>query len=846
VDPTADTTIEPDETVALTLVEGTGYTIGTTAAVVGTILDDDQIVSLAVAPATSSEDGSGNLIYTFSRNANGALNRALSVNYTVAGSATLGTDYTGIAATPAIKTITFAAGATTATLTVDPTADTTIEPDETVALTLVEGTGYTIGTTAAVVGTILDDDQIVSLAVAPATSSEDGSGNLIYTFSRNANGALNRSLTINYTIAGSATSDIDYTGLSVLGPTQSITFPAGALTASLTLDPIADSEIETDETISLTLVPGAGYTVSTTSAITGMILNDDMLIEAAGNTKLIRNSDGSGFAQVGHLQPIKITSPWGASIGSDATVWQILAAETIAGVNQLLWRNNIGNFLHTWRLDANWSWTGSFGMIAPSSSAAYELEVIFLVDANGDSIVGNPFDIIETKGNTSLLRRANGQAFAQVGNATPIAITSPWGAAVGSPSTAWQIIAVDTVAGVNQLLWRNNSANFLQTWSLDQNWSWTASNGTFDLNAPAGWSLESSFQVDANGDGIIGSPHSTIEAQGNTSLLRHANGQAYSQVGSITPIAIISPWGTPVGSSNSAWQMLAAENIAGVNQILLRNNSGNFLHTWTLDANWKWTSSNGTVPLNEASGWSLESYFQVDANNDGVIGAPYSTIESRGSTTLLRRTSDNQALVQVGTGPRTQVTTPWGAPIGTNTSDWQILAADTIGGVNQVLLRNNPGNFLHTWTLDSNWNWTASGGTFALNDTPGWTMESSFQVDANNDGIIGAPYSTIESRGTTTLLRRGSDDQAFIQVGTGPRTQVTTPWGAPIGTNTSTWQILAADTIGGVNQVLLRNNPGNFLHTWTFNSNWNWTASNGAISPTSAQGLALLNQFGLG
>jgi Ca2+-binding RTX toxin-like protein len=41
VDPTADTTIEPDETVALTLAAGTGYTIGTTTAVVGTIRDDD-------------------------------------------------------------------------------------------------------------------------------------------------------------------------------------------------------------------------------------------------------------------------------------------------------------------------------------------------------------------------------------------------------------------------------------------------------------------------------------------------------------------------------------------------------------------------------------------------------------------------------------------------------------------------------------------------------------------------------------------------------------------------------------------------------------------------------------
>ena len=51
-----------------------------------------------------------------------------------------------------------AANSSTATVTVDPTADTTVESDETVSLTLASGTGYTIGTTSAVTGTITNDD----------------------------------------------------------------------------------------------------------------------------------------------------------------------------------------------------------------------------------------------------------------------------------------------------------------------------------------------------------------------------------------------------------------------------------------------------------------------------------------------------------------------------------------------------------------------------------------------------------------------------------------------------------------------------------------------------------------
>ncbi|MCT0231004.1 hypothetical protein KQ306_09100, partial [Synechococcus sp. CS-1324] len=108
------------------------------------------------SPASVAEDGAANLVYTFSRT--GATTSALTVNYTASGTATLGTDYTGIAAAGTTKTVSFAAGSATATLTLDPTADTTIEANETVALTLAAGTGYTIGTATAVTGTITNDD----------------------------------------------------------------------------------------------------------------------------------------------------------------------------------------------------------------------------------------------------------------------------------------------------------------------------------------------------------------------------------------------------------------------------------------------------------------------------------------------------------------------------------------------------------------------------------------------------------------------------------------------------------------------------------------------------------------
>ena len=89
--------------------------------------------------------------------------------------------------------MTFAAGAATATVTVDPTVDSTVEADETVILTLATGTGYNVASPGAATGTISNDDIDVSLAVSPASVAEDGATNLVYTFTRT--GDLSQALT---------------------------------------------------------------------------------------------------------------------------------------------------------------------------------------------------------------------------------------------------------------------------------------------------------------------------------------------------------------------------------------------------------------------------------------------------------------------------------------------------------------------------------------------------------------------------------------------------------------------------------------------------------------------------
>ncbi|GCL44282.1 hypothetical protein NIES80_40090 [Dolichospermum planctonicum] len=277
---------------ALTLATGTGYTVGTNTAVTGTITNDDfPTITLAVSPSSVQENGTPNLVYTFTRT--GVTTNALTVNYTIGGTAD-SADYTG--ATPGTgKTITFAAGNSTATLIIDPTADTTVESNETVALTLAAGTGvYTVGTNTAVTGTITNDDTMIALAVSSSSVLENGTPNLVYTFTRT--GVTNTAVTVNFGVTGTATFSNDYTQTGATSFTATggtINFATGETTKQITIDPTADTIVENDETVVLTLATGTGYNnIATPTAVTGTITNDDTSIALAVSSSSVQE-DGT-------------------------------------------------------------------------------------------------------------------------------------------------------------------------------------------------------------------------------------------------------------------------------------------------------------------------------------------------------------------------------------------------------------------------------------------------------------------------------------------------------------------------------------------------------------------------
>ncbi|MCP9867560.1 hypothetical protein KBZ33_14900 [Cyanobium sp. Cruz-8D1] len=238
---------------------------------------------------------------------------------------------------------------------------------------------------------------LISLAVSPATVLENGAANLIYTFSRT--GATTNPLAVSYSIGGTATNGSDY-GLIP----ASVTFAAGSATATVTVDPTGDSDLEPDETVSLTLQPNAAYSIGTAGVVTGTILNDDaatpppptstlQVLDPNGIVQLLRDTstDLVSVQVNGVTTAVRVS---GAQIkASQYNGWKILAAETVASnQNQILWKELSTGSLHTWSVDSSWNFISAGATVTPSSSAGLLLQQQFMVDANGTPLASAPLN----------------------------------------------------------------------------------------------------------------------------------------------------------------------------------------------------------------------------------------------------------------------------------------------------------------------------------------------------------------------------------------------------------------------------------------------------------------------
>ncbi len=274
----ADTGVEPDEDFLVSLANPSARLAIGVGSAAGKIVNDDATVSIAVASAVQAEGSGGPTAFTFTLAMRGDISVAHSFSYAVTGSGPIqasASDFAGGALTTG--TVTFAAGESARTLTIEVLGDTTMEADEGFTVTLSDpSTGLVFGAVSAMSTIQNDDGAVVSIAALSAAKAEEHSGTTAFTFTVTLGQAAAIAQSVDWAVAGTGehpANGADFAG-GVL-PVGMTTFAAGETSKTVTVAVSGDTAVEFDDFFSVTLSnPSAGLALGTASAI-GIIQNDD-------------------------------------------------------------------------------------------------------------------------------------------------------------------------------------------------------------------------------------------------------------------------------------------------------------------------------------------------------------------------------------------------------------------------------------------------------------------------------------------------------------------------------------------------------------------------------------------
>ncbi|MEG4545098.1 FG-GAP-like repeat-containing protein [Microcoleus sp. Aus8_D2] len=342
----ADNIVDSNEQIVLNFGKITGAVSSSSQAKVA-ILDRNSSYTIATNTPSIIEGNSGKTPATFTIARNGSTELWSTVDYTIAGTATNGSDYNNIGgtsgATAATGKITFAAGETSKTITLDVLGDGSIEPDETIAITLsnpVSPGGAPIITTATATMTIANDDT-AGFTVAPTNiTATEGGATGSYKIKLNSQPA--------------APVDISFTTDNQITPIGKITFDSTNWNVEKTVIATAIDDTVAQGTHTGTIAhtvtsTDASYSAKVIPDVTASITDNDSpgisIVQSAGSTNI---AEGGATATYGVLltsaptAPVTINFDAGTQISTIAPItftptnWNVEQKVTVSAIDDTI------------------------------------------------------------------------------------------------------------------------------------------------------------------------------------------------------------------------------------------------------------------------------------------------------------------------------------------------------------------------------------------------------------------------------------------------------------------------------------------------------------------------------
>jgi hypothetical protein len=259
---------------------GQGTSTGAYTITLGAARQVSALHIAAVAPDGVREGNAGSTKVRFLVTRTGNTSQETTATWTVGGyggNSADAADFTDAALPTGV--VHFRPGETSKYVVLTVAGDTTYEPDETFTVSLSNASWGSMVGSGQAVGTILNDESLLSIAATTAVQAEGNAGSTPFTFTVTRTGNTSSVARVDWSVAGTgenAASARDFAGNRL--PGGSVIFRKGETSRTITFQAKGDRAVEADEDFVVTLSnPTAGSSLGTASA-NGTILDDDGIV----------------------------------------------------------------------------------------------------------------------------------------------------------------------------------------------------------------------------------------------------------------------------------------------------------------------------------------------------------------------------------------------------------------------------------------------------------------------------------------------------------------------------------------------------------------------------------------
>ena len=381
-------------------------------------------------------------------------------------------------------------------------------------------------------------------------------------------------------------------------------------------------------------VSGAGL-VNVSAAVAAAQALEGTVIEAFGSTELVQNGSNYYFEPVGGGTAVELKNGGVAVVaGQYGGSWAPIGVEATSSGYEVAWKVTGSDQYTVWNTDSS----GNFisepigGSVSGSNAALISLESSFHQDLNGDGVISTPSStVIEALGSTELIQNGSNYYFEPVGGGTAVELKNGGAPVVaGQYGGGWAPIGVEATSSGYEVAWKVTGSDQYTIWNTDSSGNFTSEpiGGSVSGSNTALISLESSFHQDLNGDGVIGTPSSTvIEALGSTELVQNGSNYYFEPIGGGTAVELENG-GAPVvaGQYGGGWAPIGVEATSSGYEVAWKVTGSDQYTIWNTDSSGNFTSEpiGGSVSGSSTALESLEPSFHQDLNGDGSVGIPSS------------------------------------------------------------------------------------------------------------------------------------------------------------------------------------------------------------------------------